>query len=448
MKNNVRFIAIAVMIFVLTSCDDFIDKAPIEQVIAEEYFVDEATAESAVLGMYRLMESSSYYGQSMIVITEFSAGHLTHYLNFPEYVTFQQHKIRTDNPWVLTIWTGAYSIINAANNVIEAVPKMTNIFTPGLQSQLTYEAKFVRALVYFNLVRSWGEVPLVTLPTLSVDDDLKIFRKSVDDIYAQIIADLNDAINLPVNYGASAIVKNKGRATQYAAKALLSKVYLYSGKYVEAATFAEDVIKNGGYSLIADYPSIWSLKNTAEAIFELQFDVQTTNPLALVSNPPNATFLASDTTFKLFEGVDVRRNFTINKVGGKLFIGKYRNFNPAIQNVPIIRLAEIYLIYAEAQARVTTHAGDPYLYYKAVRTRAGLTTPDEILFNTESFIRAIQQEKRLELMFEGEAWYDYVRTELALTEMMADNPDPRYFLFPVPQFDLIINDNLTQNDGY
>jgi hypothetical protein len=191
------------------------------------------------------------------------------------------------------------------------------------------------------------------------------------------------------------------------------------------------------------------LENSSEAIFEFQFDIQATNPLSLVSNPTaSVLFLASDTTYKLFEENDIRRNFTVNKIDNKLYIGKYRNYNPATQNVPLIRLPEVYLIYAEAQARATSHIGDPYFYYSAVRTRAGLTTPDETLFDAASFINAVQREKRLEMMFEGEAWYDYIRTGLALTEMMADNPDPNYYLYPIPQLERGLNQNLSQNNGY
>jgi len=169
-----------------------------------------------------------------------------------------------------------------------------------------------------------------------------------------------------------------------------------------------------------------------------------------VSNPTNSVlFLATVADTALFEEGDLRRDFTINQTNGKYYIGKYRNYNPATQNVPVIRLSEVYLIFAEAQARVNgSAAGEPYEYYKAIRDRAGIETPGEETFtDLPSFITEVQREKRRELMFEGEAWYDYTRTGLALTEMMTD-ADPRRYLFPIPQVERELNTQLGQNAAY
>jgi hypothetical protein len=448
MKTIIHYIVILVAGASVFACDDFLDKTPIDQIAAGEYFTDEASAESAVRAIYRSMESSTYYGQSMIIIPEFAAGHVQNVYNYPEFVNFEQNDIRIDNPWVLNIWTASYSSINAANNVIASVPQMTGAISEEKKSQFVREAKFIRALIYFNLVRSWGDVPLITTPTASSTSlsDLQVSRTAASQVYAQIIADLNDAVNLPESY--SSLDQTKGRATQYAAKALLSKVYLYQGDYPQAATFAKEVI-NKGDTLTSDYASIWLTENSQEAIFELQFDAQATNPLATVSNPTgSALFFAKDTVYKFFEEGDIRRDFTLNFQNGRYYIGKYRNYNPATQNVPVIRLSEIYLIYAEAQARISNSpAGEPYQYYKAIRDRAGLETPDEGTFDLQGFITAVQREKRLELMFEGEAWYDYARTGLALTEMMTV-PDEGRYLFPIPQTERELNLNLGQNTAY
>ncbi|SKC48063.1 RagB/SusD family nutrient uptake outer membrane protein [Ohtaekwangia koreensis] len=448
MKTIIHYIVILVAGASVFACDDFLDKTPIDQIAAEEYFTDEASAESAVRAIYRSLESSTYYGQSMIIIPEFAAGHVQNVYNYPEFVNFEQNDIRIDNPWVLNIWTASYSSINAANNVIASVPQMTGAISEEKKSQFVREAKFIRALVYFNLVRSWGDVPLITTPTASSTSlsDLQVSRTAASQVYAQIIADLNDAVSLPASY--SSLDQTKGRATQYAAKALLSKVYLYQGDYPQAATFAKEVISKGD-TLTSDYASIWLTENSQEAIFELQFDAQATNPLATVSNPTgSALFFAKDTVYKFFEDGDTRRDFTLNFQNGRYYIGKYRNYNPATQNVPVIRLSEIYLIYAEAQARVSNSpAGEPYQYYKAIRDRAGLETPDEGTFDLQGFITVVQREKRLELMFEGEAWYDYARTGLALTEMMTV-PDEGRYLFPIPQTERELNLNLGQNTAY
>lgn len=438
---------ILLLAITLSSCDDFIDKTPIDQIASEEFFDNQNSAQAAVLGIYRSMESSFYYGQSMVIVPEFAAGHVRHASNYPEYVDFKRNDIRIDNPWVANIWNQSYSIINAANNVIERVPQMDNFTSEDLQKQLIREAKFLRALVYFNLLRSWGDVPLITTPTTS-SSDFNVSRTSANLVYEKVIEDLKDATNLPATYNSTESV-DKGRATQYAAKALLAKVYLYTGNNEMAAFYAKDVIENGGYSPADDYGSIWLDENSSESIFELQFDEQATNALAGVSNPTaSALFFASDKVYDMFEADDNRRDFTINTQGGVQYIGKYRNYNPATQNIPVLRLSEIYLIYAEALARANNSAiGDPYLYYKKIRDRAGLTTPDESTFDLDSFITAVQREKRLEMMFEGEAWYDYTRTGLALTEMM-EAPSAIRFVFPIPQGERELNKNLGQNIAY
>jgi len=448
MKTIIHYIFIGAVAVSVFSCSDFLDKTPIDQIAADEYFTDEASAESAVRAIYRSMESSTYYGQSMIIIPEFAAGHVQNVYNYPEFVNFEQNDIRIDNPWVLNIWTASYSSINAANNVIEKVPGMTGLISDEKKQQFVNEAKFIRALLYFNLVRSWGDVPLITTPTNASTSlgELQVSRTPASQIYTQVIADLTDASNLPVSY--TSLDQTKGRATQYAAKALLAKVYLYQGDYPQSAAFAKDVIDKGD-TLTADYPSIWLTENSGESIFELQFDAQATNPLATVSNPTgSALFFAKDTVYKFYEEGDKRRDFTLNAQNGRYYIGKYRNYNPATQNVPVLRLSEIYLIYAEAQARASnSHTGEPYRYYKAIRDRAGIETPEEGTFDLNGFIVAVQREKRLELMFEGEAWYDYARTDLALTEMMTV-PDEKRYLFPIPQTEREINGNLGQNDAY
>jgi hypothetical protein len=448
MKTIIYYIVIIVVAASVFSCSDFLDKTPIDQIAADEYFTDEASAESAVRAIYRSLESSTYYGQSMILIPEFAAGHVQNVYNYPEFVNFEQNDIRIDNPWVLNIWTASYSSINAANNVIARVPDMTGQISDEKKQQFVNEAKFIRALVYFNLVRSWGDVPLITSPTDASTSlgELQVSRTPEAQIYTQIIADLTDAANLPMTY--TSLDQTKGRATQNAAKALLSKVYLYQGDYEQSASFAKEVIDSGD-TLTADYPSIWLTENSGESIFELQFDAQATNPFATVSNPTSsALFFAKDTVYKFYEEGDKRRDFTLNFQNNRYYIGKYRNYNPATQNVPVIRMSEIYLIYAEAQARVSNSpAGEPYQYYKAVRDRAAMETPAGDTFDLNSFITAVQREKRLELMFEGEAWYDYARTDLALTEMMTV-PDEKRYLFPIPQTEREINQNLGQNDAY
>ena len=440
----------------ITSCKKFLDREPLSQVTPENFFESEQNAQAAVFGMYRTMLSSFSYGQSMVIIPEFSAKHTSHVSNFPEYVEFKENRIRVDNPWVLNIWNGAYSTINAANNVITRITEMpAAAISEEKRLQLVREGKFVRALSYFNLVRAYGDVPLVITPTAE-DEELKVPRNSKAEVYALIIADLTEASLLPNGYASTA--ETKGRATNFAARALLSKVQLYNAKttnsYTEAATLSKQVISEGGFSLPGEFSSIWADENTTESIFELQFEEQATNPLAATSNPGSSTlFIANGANIgQLYDTTDTRRNYTTylnTTIAGRYMIGKYRQFSPAIQNFPVIRLAEVLLINAEAQARVDGSVSvAAYNSYKAVRDRAGLTTPAAATFTSvANFITAVQLEKRRELMFEGETWFDFCRTDLALTEIMTVQ-DKNFYLYPIPDAERRFNPSLTQNPGY
>ena len=449
MKKIVTLSLLSLSLLVATSCNDLIDKEPIDQISASTLFDSEQNAKGAVTSIYRSLESPYYYGQAFMVVPEFAAQHLRHTASYPEYVEYTENRIRIDNVWSLNLWTAMYATINATNLITENVPGMTSVSSENVKLQMIREAKFLRALTYFNLVRSFGDVPLITTPTVSASpESTNVSRTPAAEVYAKIIEDLTDATLLPVAY--STTEETKGRATQYAAKALLAKVYLYLADYARAASYAKDVIENGGYTLTQDYPSIWQTENSSESIFELQFDQQATNPLVGGTTWNGATlFFAQDKTVDLFEAGDIRKNFSIYTTNGKFYVGKYRNYNPATQNLTLIRLSEIYLIYAEAAARANqAAAGEPYTYYKSIRDRAQVGTSAETSFtDLAAFVRAVQEEKRRELIFEGEAWYDYTRTGLALTEMMVV-PDAKRYLFPIPQSERNLNTQLSQNSAY
>jgi len=447
MKAKFYFYISITCVLSFASCDDFLDKEPVDQISSEELFTSEQNARAAVAALYRSLGSGNYYGQAFVVVPEFAAGHPRHTANFPEYLEYEENRIRVDNPWSLNIWTVLYSTINAANNVITNVPTMENLSSTNVRDQLVQEARFVRALSYFNLVRSFGDVPLLLQPTTSAAaENIQVPRSPASVVYESIVSDLLDATNLPNAY--TTLQETKGRATGNAARALLARVFLYQGNYAEAANYAQQVI-NSGLTLTSDYASIWESENSSESIFEIQFDDQFGNTLVANATPAGTTlFFASEEAFTLFDPNDQRRDFTVLQTNGNYYIGKYRNFNPPSQNFVVLRLSEMYLIYAEAAARtkevVTQEA---YNYFKAIRDRARLETLEITSYSVDSFIAAVQREKRLELMFEAEAWYDYTRTGLALTEMMTV-PDPERYVFPIPQLEVNLNRQLTQNGAY
>lgn len=447
---------IALLAASLSSCESFLDRQPLTQETNDSFFSSETNANSAVIGMYRTMTSSYAWGQTVLIVPEFSATHVAHASAFPEYENFATHEVTVINPWTSNVWQGVYTVINAANNIIFRVPDIAEgAITEEKRAQFIGEAKFVRSLSYFFLVRAFGHVPLKLTATTEDEDQAAIPQSEPEAIYAQIVTDLTEAIEqLPESYESTEITK--GRATRAAAQALLAKVYLYQASftndYALAASTAQEVIASGAFQLVTDYGSIWEAENTAESIFELQFDDQVSNPLALVAND-NASMLfyvrdhAAATA--LFDSTDIRRDFSIVEgSNNRSYMGKFPNFNPSSQNVPLVRFAEVLLIHAEAEARATNSVSQAaYNSLNLVLSRANVTKPISDFTSVDDFVQFVQEEKQRELLFEGETWFDFCRTGLAL-EKFESLTDENYFLYPIPSTQIAINPNLQQNTGY
>jgi starch-binding outer membrane protein, SusD/RagB family len=450
MKSKIIIPFCLIVMQILVACDDFIDKQPIDQLSQATFFADEPTTRTAVVGAYRSLTTSFSYGQAFIVVPEFAAGHMEHISGFPEYMEYTNFAIRIDNPWSLNMWTAFYAAINACNNIITYAPEIEGFDNNSTLQNLVNEARFIRALAYFNLTRGWGQVPLILVPTSAqtTSADLRVSRNSVEEIYAAIIHDLEQASSLPMTASGS----QKGRASGIAVKALLAKVHLYVGNYGQSAQLATEVLETGGYGLMSNFEEIWLNENTEEALFELQFDQQTPNSFVQNANPASRQeFFARESAGEIFEEGDLRRDFTLRRAqdntgAERLYVGKYRNFNPPSQNIPVLRLGEVYLIHAEASAR-SNNAPDnqSFASLNAIRERAGLG-PAASGISLEEFVRAVQVEKRKEMMFESEVWFDLCRTGLA-SEILGV-PSPQRYVFPVPQLELDLNPNLDQNTGY
>jgi starch-binding outer membrane protein, SusD/RagB family len=219
------------------------------------------------------------------------------------------------------------------------------------------------------------------------------------------------------------------------------------------------IIDSDAFQLVTNYGSIWQNENTAESIFELQFDNQTTNPLASVSNNnPSMLFYVRDSSIRnLFEPTDSRRSFSVvqgtrvSSSGDTTFLdfmGKFPNFNPASQNLPLIRLAEIYLVHAEAEARTSGAVTEAaFSSLNAVLTRANVSGSIGDFSSVDGFVRFVQEEKEREMLFEGETWFDFCRTGLAL-EKYPTLTNEQYFVYPIPAAQLSLGGGLVQNPGY
>ncbi|SFS37107.1 RagB/SusD family nutrient uptake outer membrane protein [Sphingobacterium wenxiniae] len=368
------------------------------------------------------------------------------------------------------MWEHWYKSIGRASQAIEYIEEF-GLTDAAYKNRLTGEARFLRALNYFYLVRGWGDIPIQEIDLIE--------RKPASEVYAHIEADLQFAIdNLPVKSGYSA--KDLGRATKGAAQGLLAKVYLYQGKWQEAVTMAQAVLGSGEYALEADYATIWreTTENGKESLFEFQargeeiaHGVQQYSQTQGARgqsgwgwgfNTPSQNLLDAFNA----EGDEIRRDATIIFRGETLYDGRevsegvenpmynekaYSSANAGAsdtdKNIRYLRLGEIYLILAEAANEI----GNSSLAREnlnIIRKRVNL---DDMSTTDQTQLRQlIWKERRLELAFEHDRWFDLVRTRQAQTAMEANGKpfNDRHYLFPIPNNQLIQTPEMGQNTGW
>ena len=368
-----------------------------------------------------------------------------------------------------SVWQQVYESINRANTALEQLPSID--MNDNLRDRLTAETKFLRALNYFDLVRNFGGVPLITSSTEDINN-LFVTRATEEEAYAQIVQDLQEAEDvLPVSYASN----EEGRATQGAAKALLARVLLYQGKYDAAAQKAKEVIDLGVYDLFDSVEDLWQVSNEngIEHIFSVQYlaGVQGSgfsSQFAIRGGEPPLTGSSSaivrQDLIDAFLPGDERKSASIldsytfpdgTTVTYEPHIWKFydetaNDPTDGSTNWPVMRYAEVLLIYAEALNESSNGPNqEAYDAINKVRNRAGLDDLAEGM-NQNQFRDALLLERRLELCFEGHRYYDLKRTDNLNTAMqeVAVTVEAKHDLFPIPLRETDANPNLEQNVGY
>jgi hypothetical protein len=431
------------ILLTITSACDVLDVKPQSSILASEAFKDKKGIEKGVLGAYTSFQNLSYYGRTFLIFSDLAADNLDHPSDATalEYAQVDNNAILPENGSIDGIWTSLYESINIANNVIVRIPSIPDM-TQEEKEKALGELLFIRALDHFNLVNYFGAVPIKTEPTVGTAD-LDIPRSDPADVYQQIIDDLTFAeAHLP----ASGV---KVRASKYAASALLARAYLYKGDYALAVTKATDVIDNGGYSLIG-YSDIFT-DGSGESIFEIDFTDLNRNRIAEYNFPKSLNgrreVAPSASLLDAYEVGDARYDQTIAFEGTLPYSIKYDDLSIGADNVIVIRLAEMFLIRGEARARL---GGDILLIQddvNMIRSRASL--PDTGAGTHEELLRAIEDERRVEFAFEGQRWFDLVRTGRAL-EILNNVNSANQTLFPIPLEEIQTNKSpgMQQNAGY
>lgn len=445
--NNILAIGLVIGI---ASCADKLEVSPIDNVNAENALETSADVEALVVGAYDAMSDGDLLGGNMQRDAELLGddGDIFWDGTFVAPGEIWTKDMQITNDQAETTWLDAYRAINTCNLVLANI----DLVVEAKKETVEGDAKFIRGLMYFELVRLYAKtytdgnpatndgVPLVLTPTSvsTLPESKNVTRASVEAVYQQVLSDLTDAeALLPEDNGFF--------ANTYVASAILSRVYLMQNNYADAAVAADRVIESGYFSLLNDYADNFNKTSAgpgATTSSEDVFSIQVTDQDGV--NNMNTFFADADYSgrgdiyiepqhFDRYESGDERLD---------LFYYDYRTgkWNNQYGNINIVRLSEMYLTRAEANFREGTSLGaDPIDDINFVRDRVGLLplgtlTIDDIL-----------NERLLELAFEGHLIHDLKRTQRSVGALSFDADN---LVFPIPVRERIINTGLSQNPGY
>lgn len=489
-------------------CSDFLDDQDPSNLTPESFYTTAKHADAAIASVYadaRFIGDAAGIFSSNWQLLEAPTGTSTTEtaqnsdLNNLYSLTYDPNTGHIQN-W----WRGVYKVAANANLVLANVPKIT--MDEAQKGRVLGEARFLRAWAYFYAVRLWGDVPLILLPQTFTSADFFPGRTPQEEVYNQIVDDLKVAEEAGLSW-----TNATGRVSQAAVKSLLSKVYLTMAGYPLnkgaeyyglAAGKAKEVIDNAGtINLFDTYAKVHnpSLKNTVEHIFSLQYNADVAeNPMGnMYPNFKPVTYRGPSGTgstipdisfYNSYEAGDLRAQdqvgyfyttYYTNGNGAPFALGApyiFKHFNVTANgtsgvagtakdnlNVPIIRFAEVLLIYAEAQNEVSGPGQEAYDAFKRIRDRAQLVTPAIGTFDQATFREAVWRERWHELCYEGITWFDMVRLRKVYNNATNGFDDfvghvnlnsnqalqEKHLLFPLTKAEMVNNPNLSpQNSGY
>ncbi|UOQ68961.1 RagB/SusD family nutrient uptake outer membrane protein [Hymenobacter volaticus] len=459
-----------------------LEEVPPSSLAPQNFYTNGGDAVAAVNAVYDVANQIGDQSRNLIIMGDIPSDDMDLLANNADRIQIWSFQTNAVNGVVAQSWQVLYQGINRANAAIERIPGIS--MDEALKTRLVGEARFMRAFYYFYLVRWYGGVPLLVTETKSLTDGRNATRATADEVYAQIIADFTAAETaLPDKFtGADA-----GRATAGAAKAFLAKVYLTRKEYAQARDKAKELIDNAsryGYGLFDRYADVFAIanKNGRESVFELQFvggGVGQGSGMITYFAPENSlitgrgfgSFYPTPEFYNSFQNGDKRKELFINSfvnAAGQVVptfqhFNKYqdptaRAFGEANNNFPIIRYADVLLMFAEAENELSGPTAAALTAVNPIRRRAygnSLTAASPVDFaaalGKDGFRQRLWDERRWELHAEGHRWFDLVRTNRLVSVLRPKgktNVDENDNLFPIPQREIDLNPNLVQNPGY
>jgi starch-binding outer membrane protein, SusD/RagB family len=474
------------LVWLLTSCADILDEKPLSNIANANFYQNGTDAVAAVNGVYDAIGSgrTGLYWRGLTILAELSTDDQRTSTTNGDFVQIYTGTPIATNGEIAAVWREHYAAIARANTVIARVPATP--MNETLRRRVLSEARFIRALMYFNLVRLFDNIPLMRQEITSAQG-LNVPQAPIAEVYEFIVADLKEAESgLPLTYTGEDI----GRVTQGAAKALLAKVYLTNQQWQLAADKCREVITAAQYRLETDYMGIFSPtnRNNREIVFAIQHKsglgapfvgegnllAINTWPIAADCRPAgipfrgNGNHYVSDNLRLSFEANDFRRStaiFNEYTIQGRLYtlpwcfrkhidevaIATLAASNDSDKDFPVIRYADVLLMYAEALNEVAGGNADALTTLNQVRSRAKLPA---LTAQPQAPMReAIYRERRHELFMEAHRFFDLKRWGRLVEVVNAagitgKQLKPQNVRYPIPQRELDVNTSLKQNVGY
>ena len=462
MKNIKYIMSLIVITMLVTACEDELNKLPPQEVATEVGLSTDGNVKQVLVGAYDRLSFSDLFGGEVLRNSELLAadGEIAFTGTFEQPGEIWNKAITTTNSDISEMWLDGYDAINIANNVLSAL----DVVDAADRDRVEGEAKFIRGLIYFELAKYFGKpysaggastnlaVPIVLTPTGGIDQSSKVARNTVQEVYDQAISDLNDAVNkLPASNGVF--------ANSVVANTMLARLYLQMGSYPDALTSANAALTDatGLYFMNTTYDA--SFNNEADGLEDV-FAIQVTTQDGLNAmqlyygtelNSGRGDIQIQQAHLDFYDPADERLTMYFDD-DGRTRTDKWQN---QFANVNTVRLAELYLIRAECNVRLSSAVGDtPANDLDRTRGRVNLGT---IVAPTLSDVLL---ERKLELAHEGQAIHDFKRTQGDYYRLTDQNAvagdglvdgfayDANELVYPIPDREINVNEKLVQNDGY
>ncbi|WP_158559232.1 RagB/SusD family nutrient uptake outer membrane protein [Deminuibacter soli] len=462
----------------LASCKKQLDEKAHSFLTPDNFYNSAADATSAINGVFSVLQDQKYYQRTVYIISEVSGDCFYPSPNSGDRGDIYSGTYSATNGEIANWWNNSYKMIKNANDVITYVP---GIAMDSVQrNNIVGNAYFLRGMAYFDLVRTFGDVPLVLK---AGDQDLYPKRAASDQVYAQLISDLKMAEQYCYHVDKVNATNNQGMVSSEAASGMLARAYLQRASTTFAqATDNQDAVTEcnkviayatanpGSLTLVKNYGDIFDLtkKNGPEILFNVQFGLSpnAVNLTNRMFDPVTAvyggygSFIALNSYYNSFAANDtIRRRITVNTVdGGNRYISKWRD--PGVKagasgrtNWIVLRYADVLLMQSEALNNINPGDAAKFDGINKVRARAGLGSQSLSFDNTASsddFVNAIVNERAWELGVEGQRRWDLIRLKKykAVKAAQGYTIDDNHLLMPIPQSDIDLNVNLKQNTGW